>query len=117
MATLEKFPERLKEIIGERDVTLRELVKRLNVSLGILSDWQNGNKKPKVESVIKLASYFDVSTDYLLGLTDIRSVDDSVQAVARKTGLSEKAIDVLSEMSKADVDKLSKMIEFYNTIK
>nr|DAU44076.1 MAG TPA: repressor protein [Caudoviricetes sp.] len=117
METLEKFPERLKGIIGERDVTLRELVKRIGVSLGILSDWQNGNKKPKVESVIKLATYFNVSTDYLLGLTDVRSVDDSVQAVARKTGLSENAIDILSKMSQSDIDKLSKLIEFYNTIK
>ena len=117
METLEKFPERLKGIIGERDVTLRELVKRIGVSLGILSDWQNGNKKPKVESVIKLATYFNVSTDYLLGLTDVRSVDDSVQAVARKTGLSENAIDILSKMSQSDIDKLSKLIEFYDTIK
>ena len=90
------FGNRLKEIIEARKrktgESLRAVAKDLDVSLGVLSDWQNGNKTPRGDSIVKLARYFDVSADYLLGLTDAQTVDTDLRAVADYTGLSEKAI-------------------------
>lgn len=99
--TEETFAERFQQLLGEKKkasgLTLRELAKELNVSLGILSDWQNGKKIPRMDSIIHLAQYFKVSTDYLLGLTDVRSADTSARAAAEYTGLMEDAIEFLHQ--------------------
>ena len=98
----DSFSDRLKELIDERKEsgqTLRGLAKDLEVSLGVLSDWQNGNKTPRGDSIIKLAQYFDVSADYLLGLTNARTPDADLRTVAEYTGLSEKAIVELKHLT------------------
>ena len=53
MDSLEKFHARLKQLIAEDGTKLRPLAKKLGVSsIGILSDWQNGNKTPRADSVL-----------------------------------------------------------------
>lgn len=48
--------------------------KAIGVSSGNISDWKSGRSSPKQDALIKIADYFDVSTDYLLGRTDEKSV-------------------------------------------
>ena len=83
---IEDFGNRLREIIEKRKKetgqNLRAVAKDLDVSLGVLSDWQNGNKTPRGDSIAKLAKYFGVSADYLLGLTEAQTVDTDLRAVA-----------------------------------
>lgn len=67
------FADRLKELVREKKKDgkgLRDIAKDVGVCPGILSDWQNGNKAPRSDSIVNLARYFDVSADYMLGLTD-----------------------------------------------
>lgn len=104
-------------LIDAKGITVRSLAKDLNVSVGVLSDWQNGNKTPRGDSIMKLAEYFGVTADYLLGLTDASVMDTDIRISCDTTGLSEKAVKILSGMEKSDVEKLSKLIEFYNTIR
>lgn len=116
--TEETFAKRFQQLLKERKeasgLTLRELAKDLDVSLGILSDWQNGKKIPRMDSVIRLAQYFNVTTDYLLGLTDVRTTDSSVRVAAEYTGLMEEAITFLHEpfrgaKTKSNVDWTKKL--------
>lgn len=111
----DSFSDRLKELIDERKEsgqTLRGLAKDLEVSLGVLSDWQNGNKTPRGDSIIKLAQYFEVSADYLLGLTNARTPDADLRTVAEYTGLSERAIVELKHSTpKHILNTMSEMIE------
>ena len=104
-------------LIDAKGITVRSLAKDLNVSVGVLSDWQNGNKTPRGDSIMKLAEYFGVTADYLLGLTDASVIDTDIRISCDTTSLSEKAVKILSGMEKSDVEKLSKLIEFYNTIR
>ena len=62
--------ERIFNLIKERKITQYRLAKDLAISDGLISDWKNGRSSPTSERLIKLAKYFNVSTDYLLGLTD-----------------------------------------------
>lgn len=117
MSNIEKFAPRLRTLIDAKGITVRSLAKDLNVSVGVLSDWQNGNKTPRGDSIMKLAEYFGVTADYLLGLTDASVIDTDIRISCDTTGLSEKAVEILSGMEKSDVEKLSKLIEFYNTIR
>ena len=52
-----------------------ELAKRLNVTKQTVSNWENENILPSVETLIRLAKTFNVSTDYLLGLDAVPRLD------------------------------------------
>ena len=60
--------ENLKNLRLARGINQVELASALNVSKQCISNWENDNIQPSVEMLVKIASYFDVSTDYLLGL-------------------------------------------------
>lgn len=60
--------ERIKSICEEQGITIYRVEKDCGFGNGSIMKWENSS--PKVENVIKVANYFDVSTDYLLGLAD-----------------------------------------------
>lgn len=66
-----QFNNRLRALRQDNDITQDTLSKTLNVSRKTLSNYETAYRVPSIYVVIKLASYFEVSTDYLLGITDI----------------------------------------------
>lgn len=64
------FSERLKILRNLKEITQVELAKVFEVSGRTIYMWEAGERKPDIETLVKLAQYFDVTTDYLLGLTD-----------------------------------------------
>ena len=62
------FTERLKELRCEKGLSQTELAKALNVSQRSISSWETGFRQPDYETLILIAKYFDVTTDYLLGI-------------------------------------------------
>lgn len=65
-----KFKDRLKELRAESGIGQVELSRHIGVSKGIISLWENGLREPSMTNLISLAIYFEVSVDYLVGLTD-----------------------------------------------
>lgn len=66
----EMFCERLKALRKEKKLTQPQLAKMLGVSNGLISFWENGVNEPTINYLIKLCKIFEVSADYLLGLSD-----------------------------------------------
>lgn len=64
------FVSKLKELREERGLQQKELAEFLNVSKSTISGWEVGRNEPKQEILIKIASFFEVTTDYLLGRED-----------------------------------------------
>ena len=64
------FSVKLKELRLNNDLTQKQLAKNICVGERSIQDYEYGNRKPNYDAIIKLADYFDVSTDYLLGRTD-----------------------------------------------
>ena len=64
------FSTRLKELIQERNMTYAQLGKILSVSTAQVSDMANGKTATTMERLYILCETFQVSADYLLGLTD-----------------------------------------------
>ena len=62
------FQERLKELRSEKGLSQTELAKELNVSQRSISSWETGFRQPDFETLRLIAEYFDVTTDYLLGI-------------------------------------------------
>ncbi len=67
-----EFKDRLKSLRKEKNMTLQDICNSINVGKGNLSSYENGHYKPSMEVIIKIANLFSVSTDYLLGVSDIR---------------------------------------------
>lgn len=64
------FGERLKQLRTEKGIGQDKLAKTLGLSNASISYWETGKQLPTIEAVYKLAVYFGVSADYLLGLKD-----------------------------------------------
>lgn len=67
---MDKFSSRICEIRTKKGVTQYKLAQDLNVNRSSVSKWESGERKPSFEMMLKIAAYFDVSTDYLYGLAD-----------------------------------------------
>lgn len=67
---IEIFAERLSELRKESNLSLMQLGKDLGVSDTALSRWERGVQIPNIETLVIIAKYFNVSTDYLVGLED-----------------------------------------------
>ena len=64
----ENFAQRLKNLRWEKNIGQIELSQAIGVSKGIISLWENELREPKLNNLIALAQYFQVSIDYLVGL-------------------------------------------------
>lgn len=60
--------ENIKKLRTLRSISQVQLANALNVSKQCVSNWENDNIQPSIEMLVKIAIYFDVSTDYLLDL-------------------------------------------------
>ena len=63
---------RIKELRQEKNLSQQSLAKEINVSQKAIDFWEKGVNEPKASYIIQLAKYFNVSTDYLLGLTEFK---------------------------------------------
>lgn len=99
----------------EKDTTQEALANGIGKKRQTVSQYVNGISEPGYETLVKIADYFDVSIDYLLGRTKTKTPDTTAQAVIDYTGLSEENVKTLHKMSKRLFDDgISKQEE--NTI-
>ena len=69
------FTERLKKLRKKEKLTQKDIATFLNISQPAYQQFESGKKKMNLETMEKLADYFNVSIDYLLGKTDIPDFD------------------------------------------
>ena len=63
---------RIRELRKEKKLSQKDLATQFHVAQNTISGWEKGIRDPDTDTVAALAAFFDVSTDYLLGNTDIR---------------------------------------------
>lgn len=71
--------DRLRELRNKLNLEQKELAKYLNVHKGTVSNWENNKRSPDKEMLSKIASYFNVTTDYLLCRTDDKNTINKVE--------------------------------------
>ena len=64
------YPERIRALREDRDKTQAEIAKLLKVGQRTYCDYELGKTRIPVDSLILLAQYYDVSMDYICGVTD-----------------------------------------------
>ena len=66
------FGDRLRFLREEKGLMGKELAKVMNVEPATITNWEKGNRSPKEDIIVKIADYFNCSTDFLLGRTNNR---------------------------------------------
>lgn len=89
------FGERLRQLRFESGLSQQTLSTKLEISKAALCYYENGQRAPDINILACMAEYFNVSADYLLGKTEIKSNDLDAQKFFKRTGLSENVFDYL----------------------
>lgn len=76
--------ENIRKLRQARSLSQVDLAKALGVTKQSISNWENDNIQPSIDMLVRIAAFFSVSTDYLLGLDQRRYIEI--------TGLSEEQI-------------------------
>ena len=76
---------RLLSLRSEKCATQSDVAKAIGISYISIGNYENGTRIPNADVLIKLANYFDVSADYLLGITEYRnqSHEDSLNGLMK----------------------------------
>lgn len=76
--------ENIRKLRQARSLSQVDLAKALGVTKQSISNWENDNIQPSIDMLVRIAAFFSVSTDYLLGLDQRQYIEI--------TGLSEEQI-------------------------
>lgn len=97
MATVQEkknapLPTRLRKLVAEGKWTQKEIADKVGVKPQSISQYLDGTVNPSYSVLISIADLFNVSTDYLLGRTDVATNDINMAGAEKHLGLSPKAI-------------------------
>lgn len=81
--------EKLRALRNEQNLTQKQVADRLGVAISAVSAYESGFRYPSYKALIKLASMYHVSCDYLIGVSSERTIDVS--------GLNDDEIEVISQ--------------------
>lgn len=87
------FHERFRQLKEEAGKTQLQIANDLGIKQQTVSYYANG-REPDYDTLITIAKYFGVSLDYLLGVSDCKKPEN--EDFCEKTGLSERAVNILS---------------------
>lgn len=99
----------LKKLREQQNITQKDLAAHLSVSTRLISYYESGQRIPPADILIKIADFFDVSVDYLLGRTNIKNF------IQNNTGNESICIKDLSPESKEDLKKWITLLKLRDT--
>lgn len=111
------FSIRLKKLRTEKNITQKDLARYLGVSDRSVGYYETGQRTPPPDIIEKIADYFNVSVDYLLGRTDIRNPyrkeDKNLSNIDKfLQELKKKALERGIEFDENSIDDLLDLYEF-----
>lgn len=100
------FGVKIKELLDERDMTQKQLAKELNMGVTTLGNYVRGIREPDFDILCKIARYFDVSTDMLLGLPPLqKSSTQEMALLDRFQRLSKRDRKLLLDIADCMLEK------------
>lgn len=106
------FSDRLSSLMKEKKVSKNKLALDLGLNKSSVYYWEQRGNAPDGEALNKLADYFNVSTDYLLGKTDIKKA-----AIGEDDGLSELDLKLIGDFQKLTLDGQKQVLAFLDYLK
>ena len=97
------FGERMKNLRLEKNITLEKMAEDLNTTKSTLSRYENNKREPKMHLLEKLADYFEVSVDYLLGRSEEPLPADKIKEAISEESESIKIWDKLKDREELQI--------------
>lgn len=105
---VEVFGKRLKELRKANGYTIERFADMVGISKSTLGYYENDKRMPDIEILARIADTLNVNADYLIGRTNTTALKGKLKTVCEFTGLSDCAVEYLSELVKnKDYEKLS----------
>lgn len=123
------FGDRLKNLREKKGLSQQELAKRFNLSQSTIAYYENDKKQPNQNTLQRLADFFEVSVDYLLGRTDDPTPPQrqKIMVAGKEIELSREEFKVFEEIRKHSIlfndlatdpeRKVKQLIRMWETIK
>ncbi len=110
----DKFGVKLKMLRKQRGITQENMAHKINASRSCISNYESGNRQPDNETIKLIADYFDVSVDYLLGRSAVKTVlkSESLMTEVHEILSSAENSEAL-DLSNAPTHVKCEVAEFY----
>ncbi|MGE5633314.1 MAG: helix-turn-helix domain-containing protein [Caulobacteraceae bacterium] len=111
-----EFGEILRALREEKKISREALANMLNISYSAVSKYETNIRFPDKETLVKMADYFDVSIDYLLGRSNIRETAEKIlknskeQFLARSPHQEYNADDGLTPEAVEEIEKFKEFM-------
>lgn len=103
--TTKTFQTRLEDLISETGTSRLDLENGTGISRPALSKYLNDNAEIGINNLVKIANYFNVSPDYLLGYTNAKTNDKNLQFVCDYMGLTKESVSVIRRYTGKELPK------------
>ena len=90
--TKKNIGKRINDVLAKKGIMQKELAEHLGVTANTVSYYLSGERCPDIDKLIEISRFLNVSTDFLLGLSDVKSTNIEVKSICDYTGLSEMAV-------------------------
>ena len=107
-----EFKYRLRDLREQERISGAKLGKYLNVGKSTVSMWENGKNYPTANMLQKIADYFHVSVDYLLGKTNVKN-----EVAISDINLDEFEVALHGEVKELTDDAKEKILEYARLLK
>lgn len=102
--------ERLRQIRMEKELSQAEVAKMLGVSQQAVANYETGLRQPDTLTLTKLAQIFNVSTDWLLGLTNLKKFDLDIDNIA---AMRSREMEGYNDLTKEEQEFLRNFVREY----
>ena len=106
------FAERLRKLLEEEGISQKQLAAKTQIAESSISKYLSCDAEPKLVPLVSIAKYFDVSIDYLLGVSNCKQYQEDMQAASKVTGLNDDALVNLSKMKKEEHEVINLVLCF-----
>jgi len=105
------FALRLKELREVKEISQYKLAEILNLSRSVLSNYEQGIREPDFKTVRLLANYFNVSTDYLLGVSEVKHLFLSQEEMKYYSGI----LSQINDIKELNIEQITDLLKLFNT--
>lgn len=96
---------RIKDLREDNDITQKELAEKLNIAKSTLSGYENETSEPSFAILFKIADFFNVSIDYILGRTNDKANDTFLKNLTEQEIIEIKRYKELLELRRTLQEK------------
>lgn len=108
-----EFGKLLAQLRKERGLLQKEVATHLNMTVATVSNYEKGVHLPDLHTLILLADFFDVSTDYLLQRTDCRA---SIETLNHRLSADYTVGDLMNTVLELDDHNTQALLDYYDLL-